>query len=327
MDRVSEEPLAASLLFYDRYRRTKLKEKEFYRKVLKRYAKRPSAVLDDLENKYGSFCSVPRSISLRHLQRIFSRYDVPVEFQTVVLKNIPVDGGGCLWDRHKTLDSYFGDSYNESYDVYSTNFNAGTAFTANCHYLTPPGAARALVYDNMAKIKHLVFKDVKEFVVPDRSYVDGVKAKQKANEALKRTRKTPFFQELIDKVMQLPSSSSSSSSKGIEGMLDAEREHHSPYRVIGDCIRKKSRATIVVRRKSGIKGVLTCYIKAADRHMNMLLADVDEVSALRGKKAKINVLRKAVRFAGDASKAKLARMHFDQVLLRGDCVVVVSQAS
>jgi small nuclear ribonucleoprotein (snRNP)-like protein len=323
MDRVCDDPIAASLLFYDRYRRARLKDRDFYAKVLKRYSKKPSStVLDDLDNKYGSFCSVPRSVSLRQLQRIFSKYDVPVEFRTVILKSIPIDGGGVLWEQHKSLDSYFGDEYSEAYDVYSANFNADVAFTSNRHYLSPPGGTRTIVYDNMAKVKHLVYKDVKEFVVPDRSYVESVKAKQKANEILQRTAKPHLFQEIMDKVMQ-----PAASSRGSDGNKeDAEQELPSPYRVIRDCIRDKSRASIVVRRKSGIKGVLTCYIKAADRHMNLLLADVDEVSAVRGRKAKISVLRKAVRYAGDVSEARLARMHFEQVLLRGDSVVVVSKA-
>ena len=324
MDAECANPFAVTLLFYDRFRRAKLWVPEFYKKMLKKYEKKPSGILPDLKSKYAECYEIPNGVSLRYLQRLFSVYNVPVDYKSVILKDI----NEHLLNGNKTD---FGDAYNEDYDVCSENYNAERAFPSNPPYLTRAEGVKTPLYDNIAKAKHLVHKDVKEFVVPDRSFVDSMKEKQKALEARQRSSRPHLFEEIVDKVIN-PStwqggkgagagSSCSSSGKG-----DVAEDGASPYRVIQNLIHKKLRASILVRRKSGIKGILTCYIKAMDRHMNMLLADVDEVSAARGKKAKINVLRKEVFFREDENQSKLMRMHFDQVLLRGDCVVLVSKA-
>jgi small nuclear ribonucleoprotein (snRNP)-like protein len=88
-------------------------------------------------------------------------------------------------------------------------------------------------------------------------------------------------------------------------------------------MREKARAEIIVRHKTGLRGVLTGYVVAADRHANLLLADVDETAAAYGKKISIRALREASRL----ETTPVVRRHFDQVLVRGDNIVIVSKKS
>ena len=136
-------------------------------------------MLEKLKKKYSY--DIPECVSISHLQRLISVYSVPQDYVDVIKLRLDKEARAAFEAAEK---------YDETIDVHSANFDAEKAFKAsdNPLYLTKsPGPSKK--YDNLAKVKHLVFADHKEFVAPDRSFVDGVRASQKADREEEGTRK------------------------------------------------------------------------------------------------------------------------------------------
>jgi len=92
----------------------------------------------------------------------------------------------------------------------------------------------------------------------------------------------------------------------------------------------RKRVHVVIRRKAGVKAILLGYVQAFDKHMNILLSDVDETyvsNKLRGKVC-VNELRtKQIRgnaFKPNPSNKHILTKYSDQLLIRGDNIVMVS---
>jgi small nuclear ribonucleoprotein (snRNP)-like protein len=330
------DPFALCLVFYDRYRRGKLLNPDFYGQVQRVYEKKPDTLMKGLEKKYNYV--VPKTVSLSHLQRLFAVYAVPEGYQALIMKRL------CLRNDPKlTLDAYLESSYDPSHDVSSASFNAVTAFAQLGKlpkHLTPPEqvpgttAHPVLLYDNLNKTKHLVFKDIAQFEAPDRTFIDAMRVQRKQREASQDAQKPHVFQTLIDSVLKKHTTTGDnrSSSSSADNLII------SPFRVVRDVMELKGRAQIIVRRKGGIRGCITGFIKAADRHLNLLLTDVDELAVAPGvHRVSMKALRRemnkqqptmsvsASAGSGGITPTKLRRKHFDQVLLRGDNVVLIQK--
>ena len=87
---------------------------------------------------------------------------------------------------------------------------------------------------------------------------------------------------------------------------------------------------MVIRRKAGVKAVLLGYVQAFDKHMNVLLSDVDETYVSNKLKGKVSVqdLRskqiKANVFQPNPSNRHLISRYSDQLLIRGDNIIMIS---
>jgi len=69
----------------------------------------------------------------------------------------------------------------------------------------------------------------------------------------------------------------------------AESLKDGPYSVLFKCFKSNEKVSVMVRRVNSIRGVCTGYLKAYDRHMNLVLYDVEEkytVMVQRKKKKK-----------------------------------------
>ena len=320
----TRDPFGLCLLYYDKYRSAKLQEATFFSKVLKAYRRKPSVMLDKLKDKYSY--EIPECVSMSQLQRLISIYPVSQEYVNVVKQGIKEEHGE---DALAAFDA--AEKYDASMDVHSTSFDAEKAFlnSRDPLYLTRPSGPTKK-YDNLAKVKRFVFADHKEFVVPDRSFMDSVKASQKADREREKAqeKKSTIFEDVIAGVLRgeggkKKAGQATASYGGESSSATAAATTTSPYQLVNDLMREKARAEIIVRHKSGLRGVLTGYVLAADRHMNLLLADVDETAAAYGKKISIKALRQATSI----ETTPVVRRHFDQVLIRGDNIVLVSKKS
>jgi len=129
--------------------------------------------------------------------------------------------------------------------------------------------------------------------------------------------------------------------------MAAQYENSGPMSLLHSIHVQRQRVRVMVRYVDCIRGTLTGYLIAFDKHMNMLLRDVDEVYTSRITKAFEGVelskseleleRRKCIEAAntsggrsGDGKRhdplVKVGKRHMQQLLVRGDNVVSVWKA-
>lgn len=140
-----------------------------------------------------------------------------------------------------------------------------------------------------------------------------------------------------------------------------------PFSLLKECFEAKVKVSVQIRRLKGLRCVCTGYLKAFDKHMNMVLADVDEVTLVRddggvgqggggssaggagsGERSMSGgrgsgVIGYGVRgkhgndggggvgggggSGGGSRRLRKVRRHLRQILIRGDVVILVSRFS
>lgn len=125
--------------------------------------------------------------------------------------------------------------------------------------------------------------------------------------------------------------------------LAAKYENSGPISLLHSIHVQQQRVRVMVRYVDCIRGTLTGYLIAFDKHMNMLLRDVDEVYTSRItkifegvelSKSELELERRkcieAANTSGDANRhdprVKVGKRHMQQLLVRGDNVVSVWKA-
>ena len=128
--------------------------------------------------------------------------------------------------------------------------------------------------------------------------------------------------------------------------LVAGFERAGPLSVLHSIYVKRQRVRVMVRYVDCIRGTLTGYLLAFDKHMNMILRDVDEVFSARVTRAYAGMglskpeleyqrricLQRGQDFKNrlnnysNDSPMKMKRRYCPQLLVRGDCVVMVHRA-
>jgi small nuclear ribonucleoprotein (snRNP)-like protein len=107
-----------------------------------------------------------------------------------------------------------------------------------------------------------------------------------------------------------------------------------PFQVLYRLWEKRQRVRILIRYVNGIRGTLTGYLVAFDKHYNIILKDVEEVyhprpvsrsSGTNDEEADPDVDKDSNRGAG-MSRWKVRKRHMKQLLVRGDNVVLVYKA-
>mmetsp|Transcript_12342 Transcript_12342/g.31360 ORF Transcript_12342/g.31360 Transcript_12342/m.31360 type:complete len:189 (+) Transcript_12342:32-598(+) len=102
-----------------------------------------------------------------------------------------------------------------------------------------------------------------------------------------------------------------------------------PLGLLDKCMLSKAKVLVVTRHKKGIRGVCTGIVVAFDRHMNLILRDVDEQYTVLSKAPEESTGRdegdgKLLRWK---KKLEYFERHLQQVLLRGENIILVSTSS
>ncbi|CAN0385029.1 unnamed protein product, partial [Ectocarpus fasciculatus] len=156
-------------------------------------------------------------------------------------------------------------AYSAQYDIYSGSFDALKSLTDNIIIATklesPPldnmSKAWRLLPGNEAKEPEASSKGVKRLIPSKKEHASGKGAKKMSIEqriALDSTR---------DKRTQGHSESSTS-------LVE------SPFSLLLRMMQNREKATVVIRRRSSIRGRMHGYIKAFDKHFNLAMTDIDE---------------------------------------------------
>ena len=110
----------------------------------------------------------------------------------------------------------------------------------------------------------------------------------------------------------------------LETLADENKKNGGPLSVLVRAMEEKRRVRVRTRHASGVRGEAVAYVKAFDRHVNMILVDVVENSTSRIRKFReVQTRDGAVRTRAGWKLEKKTR-HLQQVFLRGEQVVLVA---
>ncbi|GLJ40881.1 hypothetical protein SUGI_0845700 [Cryptomeria japonica] len=132
--------------------------------------------------------------------------------------------------------------------------------------LQPPNA-RVRPLDNLNRCRHILPQEVPESVVnisPKSRSAESIEAQERA-----KARTSLLLEKAAEKARQVK----------IFDML-AEKAK-GPLSFLSVCYNEKGRVQVWTRHTHGIRGNLIGFLHAFDRHMNMILQDVEEVYTVR----------------------------------------------
>lgn len=208
---------------------------------------------------------------------------------------------------------------NSPLDFRSKHFDALKVFQTPRKLLTLP-APTAYPLDNIQKCRHLLPKsDINRQILTARPK----KASLSAAEA---------------KVVAIKKTSASAAPSLFEQLADTYLD--GPFCVLRRCFLERLRVLVVIRRINSVRGTSSGFLKAFDKHMNLVLLDVtQEYIPLDTRKRLLREVQKGKRRAGDQvfSAANLQRNrrvldgaggvrreYVKQLFIRGDNVVSIS---
>ncbi len=107
-----------------------------------------------------------------------------------------------------------------------------------------------------------------------------------------------------------------------------------PLSLLHTAFTNRYRVRIIIRYVNGIRGTLTGYLLAFDKHFNMILRDVDEVYSPRNASSENmsnverELLRRQAAINGNHQRNEwsIRQRHMKQMMVRGDNVVAVYKA-
>ncbi len=220
----------------------------------------------------------------------------------------------------------------------SSSFDPQAALSADMDVVLKvnPFVAQAPLIDNVSKFRRLLPGEDPQYLQP---------TKRSASAAATRAQKAAAAAAASAHKIPIP---------GAFTAL-ADRFDKGPFSLLRDIHAKKQRVRVMVRYVDCIRGTLTGHVLAFDKHFNMILRDVDEVYSGRatctkvgsacseksgGRDEKLSNVevevkrrtcfldeRKNKSSAGSKNKnddgVLLKHRHCQQMLVRGDCVVMI----
>lgn len=99
-----------------------------------------------------------------------------------------------------------------------------------------------------------------------------------------------------------------------------------PLSVLRRCFEGRVRVRVAVRRATGMRGVLRGFVKAFDRHWNVVLVDVhrEEWTVVRPEGGEGEGGGEGRGGGEPRGEQAVVRSHRMQVLLRGDCIISIA---
>ena len=223
----------------------------------------------------------------------------------------------------------------------SSSFDPYAALSADMNDVLKanPFVAQAPMIDNVSKFRRLLPREDPQHLVPSKRSAAAAAATRAQQKAASGT------------------SAAATHKIAIPGAFTAlaDRFDKGPFALLRDIHTKKQRVRVMVRYVDCIRGTFTGYVLAFDKHFNMILRDVDEVYSGRATKAgatdeknggigigeklsnvEIEIKRRTCVGGSGGRKSNLnanndngvllKRRHVQQMLVRGDCVVMVWRA-
>eukprot|EP01041_Mallomonas_annulata_P005104 gene5104-10217_t len=301
MSNLSSNDFARLLIIYENYKRSRLNTEDL-RKIANKYSCKPQKLLTDLNKKYPRF-KQPLEVKLVDIERLKSLYEIPLEFSSL-LPNVS-------------------EIYDKALDIRSQEFNAEKAF-AEKHIISSIGELQP--YDNITKVKHLVFKE-------DKSQDTCIKT------------------ESVLPVSQQPSLLLPTSNNNTRNKEESISLSDSPFALLHLLMKDKVKVRIIIRRLNSLRGTVEGYLRAFDKHFNLVLTDVDERYSIPGSSSSPllktkpvtgnvtdNVTGTTVRpgrperelpssSSSSSASGAMKYRHLPQILIRGDNVVLICRAN
>ena len=227
----------------------------------------------------------------------------------------------------------------------SSSFDPYAALSADMHDVMKanPSVGQAPMIDNVSKFRQLLPREDPQHLVPSKRSA----AAAAATRAQQKAKAASGTSAAVTHKIAIP---------GAFTAL-ADRFDKGPFALLRDIHTKKQRVRVMVRYVDCIRGTLTGYVLAFDKHFNMILRDVDEVYSGRATKAgatdeknggigidgklsnvEVEVKRRTCFVGGSGGGRKsntnanndngllLKRRHIQQMLVRGDCGVMIWRA-
>lgn len=212
-------------------------------------------------------------------------------------------------------------------DFKSRYFDPARALAAKQPALDPPRKVRPL--ENVRRFRRLlptndparldVSRSRKDFSAKGRSEPDEAKTKTGADRAAAaanaRDRAAKFRAQGEAARARVPV---------LETLFKESVKEKGPLSLLARAMEERRRVRVRTRHASGVRGEAVAYVKAFDRHLNLILADVTETSSTRAR------IERRAGASGEEGKTKNARKlvwrtrRLAQIFVRGEQVVLVA---
>ena len=212
-------------------------------------------------------------------------------------------------------------------DFKSRYFDPARALAAKQPALDPPRKVRPL--ENVRRFRRLlptndparldVSRSRKDFSAKGRSETDEAKTKTGADRAAAaanaRDRAEKFRAQGEAARARVPV---------LETLFKESVKEKGPLSLLARAMEERRRVRVRTRHASGVRGEAVAYVKAFDRHLNLILADVTETSSTRAR------IERRAGASGEEGKTKNARKlvwrtrRLAQIFVRGEQVVLVA---
>ncbi|OWZ16225.1 hypothetical protein PHMEG_00010011 [Phytophthora megakarya] len=281
--------------------------------IVRKFACRERQLCAKLFKKYGE------ALDLTSVGGTADQSDVDPPTASISFVNVTYDCDFKPFEQHKASDSPL--------DFRSAQFDALKALQVPKTQLKLP-VATAYPLDNIQKCRHLVravrmqpdeYSDANRKTLVVRPKETAIPSAEAKAATVKKTT-SPVMRSLFEELA--------------DSYLDG------PFRILRRCFLERMRVLVVVRRVNSVRGTCSGFLKAFDKHLNLVLLDVtQEFVPLNTHEKLLREVREGKRTASDAvfsvtdrrrnrrvlaSAGGTQREYIKQIFVRGDNVVSVS---
>ena len=244
-------------------------------------------------------------------------------------------GAPSTYDDFAPLPLPDGHDPSARFDFKSKYFNSSVVLTTKPSP-DPPRKVRPL--ENVRRFRRLLPPNDPLRIDPNLLPAGGrVQGRKKTPEPTEKEKETLAAKALaMDRAMKFRAQSEAARMRVpvLQTLAETEKSNGGPVaNVLTKAMEQKIKVKITTRHASGVRGTAVAYLKAFDRHMNMILVDVFETSSVRTKvwrTVEVNYFdedsqsQKTKTKTRQGYKLEQKTRHLQQVFLRGEQVVLVA---